>query len=116
MKTNIHLQKLISNLKKQGSEQNAAIWKRIAKDLEKPTKKRRVVNISKLSKFVSDGETIIVPGKVLGSGDLSIKFTIAAYNYSDEAKRKLTETKCTVMTIDELVKTNPKGKNVRIIG
>ncbi|GAG29486.1 unnamed protein product, partial [marine sediment metagenome] len=45
--TNEHLRKLIAELKKLSIEQNAAIWKRIALELERPTRQRRIVNISR---------------------------------------------------------------------
>ena len=71
MKTNIQLQKLIDDLKKQSYTENVKIWKRIARDLEKPTQNQRIVNVNKLEKYMNDDEIMIVPGKVLGGGDLN---------------------------------------------
>jgi hypothetical protein len=48
-------------------------------------RQRRVVNPWKLDQYANEGETIIVPGKVLGDG-VHQKVTIAAYSYSDEAR------------------------------
>ena len=95
-------------------ENEAPVWRKVAKELEKPTRKRRVVNIFKIEKYANDGETIIVPGKVLGVGDLSKKVIVAAYSFSSSAREKL-EKKTKILTIEELMKKNPKGKNTRII-
>lgn|SRR3989338_463809 len=116
MKTNIQLQKLIDDLKKQSYTENVKIWKRIARDLEKPTQNQRIVNVNKLEKYMNDDEIMIVPGKVLGGGDLNKKLTVAAFKFSDSAKEKLHANKCIMYSIEELMRKNPKGKKVRIIG
>jgi large subunit ribosomal protein L18e len=110
--TNIHLQQLITELKEASRKNNVNIWRTIALELEKPTRRRRLVNIRKLNKVTKPNETIIVPGKVLGAGEPAHKLKIAAYQFSTSAQEKLQ----TTLTIPELIKENPKGKNVRIIG
>lgn len=112
---NENLQNLILELKKTSVEQDVNIWNRIAKDLSRSTRQRREVNVSRINKNTKDGETIIVPGKVLSLGELDHKVTVAAYSFSQSAKEKI-EAKGKTMTIQELIKDNPKGSKVRIIG
>ena len=52
--TNVHLQTLICELKKCSIVNSADIWKRIATDLEKPTRSRRIVNLSRISRFTKE--------------------------------------------------------------
>ena len=111
--TNVALQALIEQLKSKSRE--VALWKRVAKDLEKPSRQRRTVNLYKINKVVKDGETVVVPGKVLSIGELDKKVTIAAFQYSGSAKEKIAA-KGSAMTIKELFEKNPTGKGVRIIG
>ena len=113
---NEQLQMLIQELKKKSIDEKVKIWKRIATDLEKPTRNRRIVNLSKIDKYSKDNETVIVPGKVLGSGDLSKKITIAAYSFSEQAIDKIKESNGKALYIDELMKSNPKGNKIRIMG
>ncbi|MCH8329219.1 MAG: 50S ribosomal protein L18e, partial [Nanoarchaeota archaeon] len=87
--TNPLLQELIGELKKRSNEQSVNLWKRVALDLEKPTRQRRVINLSRISRYTKENETIIVPGKVLGSGTLNQKLTISAYQFSEQAKDKI---------------------------
>ena len=42
---------LITELKKTSIEQDVKIWKRIASDLERPTKQRRAVNLSRIDRY-----------------------------------------------------------------
>jgi large subunit ribosomal protein L18e len=112
---NQHTEALIRSLKKTSSEQQVPLWKRIAEDLERPTRQRRIVNIFKIDASVQEGDTIIVPGKVLGEGDLTKKVTVAAYAFSDEAKAKIAKSG-RVLSIAELLKSNPKGQKVKILG
>lgn len=114
--SNPNLLGLIRELKKHSIEQKAPLWKRIAVDLERPTRNRRIVNLSRISRYATENETIIVPGKVLAGGDLNQKITIAAFQFSDSAKDKIEKAGSKILKISELIKESPKGKKIRIIG
>jgi large subunit ribosomal protein L18e len=117
MTTTNHITKqLIAELKQTARKENAKIWRRIAVDLEKPTRQRRKVNVYKISKIAQDGEVVIVPGKVLGTGDISHKVTVAAHTFSRQAVEKINNAGGKVLKINDIMKQNPKGKNVRILG
>ena len=94
---------------------SAPVWKRVAADLSKATRQRRSVNLYKINSVAREGEIIVVPGKVLSVGNLDKKVTVAAYKFSSEAKAKIAANG-TVMSIEDLLKTNPEGKGVRIVG
>ncbi len=114
--TNPNLLGLISELKKQSIEQKVPLWKRIAVDLERPTRNRRIVNLSRINRYAKENETIIIPGKVLAGGDLNQKLTIAAFKFSDSAKNKIEKSGSKIIQISELLKESPKGKKIRILG
>ena len=88
-KTNVYLQQLAVDLYRFGNENKVALWKRIADDLIVPTRQKRLVNIFKLDLYSKDGETIIVPGKVLGTGDIHHKVHVAAFDFSRSAVDKI---------------------------
>lgn len=114
--TNHLLIGLIEDLKKSSVDQKVNIWNRVASDLQKPTRNRRIVNISKINRYSKENETIIVPGKVLGSGVLDHKLTISAYQFSESAKEKLVKAGATIVPLNELIKESPKGKRIKILG
>ena len=113
--TNPQLKELIVELKKHSRENNQALWKKIALDLEMPSRNRRIVNLFKIDKYAKDNETIIVPGKVLGTGELSRKVTIAAANFSQSAVDKINKVG-KAMTIQELMQSKIKPSDIKIIG
>ena len=114
--TNENLSRLVKELKTLSYNENAKLWKRVATDLSKSTRNRRIVNLTKIDKFTKEGEQIIIPGKVLGAGELNHKLDIAAFSFSDSSIEKIEEANGKVLSIEELMKLNPKGKNIRIIG
>ena len=109
-------QELIGELKKQASVAKQPLWKRVAFDLEMSSRANKVVNISRINRVTKEGETIIVPGKVLGTGQLDHKLTIAAYSFSKSAMLSIQESKATAVLIRDFVKNDIKGKKVRLIG
>jgi large subunit ribosomal protein L18e len=74
------------------------------------------VNLSKLERYANEGDVIVVAGKVLGAGNLNKKVTIAAFRFSETAAKAIDAAGGKRMTIDELVKKNPAGNGVRIMG
>ncbi|MDP7115849.1 MAG: 50S ribosomal protein L18e, partial [Candidatus Woesearchaeota archaeon] len=66
--TNDGMKTLIVELLKKASTDKIPLWKRVASDLSKPTRQRRIVNLSRINRFTKENETIVVPGKVLGDG------------------------------------------------
>jgi len=115
-KTNPVLLELIHELKKQSNENDVHIWKDIAVRLEKPSRNWAEVNLNRISKYIPDKETALVPGKVLATGDLTKKVSIAAWSFSESAQEKIKKSGGKCMSIEELLKNNPKGKDIRILG
>jgi large subunit ribosomal protein L18e len=114
--TNPDLAELIKDLKRLSNKEKVKLWARIAKDLEKPSRMRRIVNISRINRHSKEGETIIVPGKVLGTGMIKHKVNIAAFSFSQSAMESIERAKGVPLYINDLMKQNPKGEKVRILG
>ena len=112
--TNYQMQQLLLELEPLAV--TSRFWKRVVKDLKKSSRQRRTVNVYKIDKYARDGETVLVPGKVLSVGNISKKVDVAAINFSAEAKKKIEEAQGKVLTIQDLLQKNPEGKHVRILG
>ncbi|VVB82220.1 50S ribosomal protein L18e [uncultured archaeon] len=108
-KTNPELVKTIIEAKKKKN------WLEIAGILSSPRINKINVNLTLLNKEAKDGETVIVPGKVLSEGELTKKVKIAAFGFSEKAKEKILKVKGETLTILEEIKKNPDAKNIRII-
>ena len=115
-KTNPMLRALIADLRKKAHENEAPIWRDIAERLEGPARNWPVVNLTHISRYVHEKETALVPGKVLSTGKLTKKVSIVAWAFSEKAYEKIKKAGGKTFTIEQLVKQNPKGKDVRIVG
>lgn len=115
-KTNPDLIYLIQDLKKHASVNKAPIWKDIAIRLEKPLRNWPNVNLDRISKYINEKETALIPGKVLSTGNLTKKVSIAAWSFSEKSQEKIKKAGGKYISIEELLKSNPKGKDVRILG
>ncbi len=91
------------------------IWKRVVQELSRPRRQKVQVNLSKLEQYGNDGGTVLVPGKVLGSGSLSKKMTVAAFSFSETAKRIIADAGGKATTIESLYKSNPSGRDVLLL-
>ena len=113
--TNPERIQLIRLLKKQSREKKVDIWVSIAKYLSKTQPQRTSVNLSKINRYSEKNETVIVPGKILGTGTLDHPVTIAAFSLSGKAREKIKSVKAKYLTIQELIEKNPNGKKIKII-
>ena len=76
------------------------LWKdyrAVAKVLLRPRRKRVAVNLEKIEKVMSkmripeeekSKKVIIIPGKVLGKGEIKRKYCIVALSFSESARKK----------------------------
>jgi large subunit ribosomal protein L18e len=114
--TNPILKQLILSLRKESTTSKAPLWYRVAEDLEKSTRQRRVVNISCISRYTKPNETVVVPGKVLGSGVLAHSVVVAALSFSEGARERIEQAKGKALTIEQLLKQKPKAKDLKLLG
>ena len=84
-KTNPRLIKLVENLRSKGYKDSVNLWVDISKRLCRSTRKMPEVNLWKLDMHTKDGDVVVVPGKVLGDGNLGHKITVSALKFSKKA-------------------------------
>ncbi|MAG27344.1 50S ribosomal protein L18e [Candidatus Pacearchaeota archaeon] len=90
-------------------------WNPIAKILSSSTRAFSSINLNEIESKSEAGDTIIIIGKVLSTGDLKKQVTIAALSISQAAKAKLQESKSKFITIAEEIKSNPKAEGLKIL-
>lgn len=93
----------------------AKVWIRVASELMKPTRNKPEVNVGKLDKLTKEGFTLVVPGKVLSSGNLTKKVDVAAFQFSVAAAAKIKALGGSLVSIRDFIKKNPEGKKVILI-
>ena len=113
-KTNPRLQSLIAELKAVARDSGAGVWQDVADRLEKPRRTHAEVNLGRIERYAREDETVVVPGKVLGSGALEKSVTVAAVDFSSTARKKIDQVGEPV-SLEQVVQNNPDGTNVRVI-
>jgi large subunit ribosomal protein L18e len=114
-KTNPNLVSLIEFLRTEGYKNDVLLWTDISRRLLKPTRHKVEVNLSRINRHTEEGDTVVVPGKVLGSGSLDHSVTVSAFQFSHTAKEKISAAG-RALSIRELLEENPKGTGVKIMG
>jgi len=114
---NLEAKELILELEKKGRKEKKGIWTAVAERLKKPRRKRIKMNLWKLGAMAKkfEGKTLLVPGKVLGSGEIGAKAKIAAFDFSQKAIDKISA-KGKALSINELLAEKEKPENIVIIG
>ncbi|MEM5879150.1 MAG: 50S ribosomal protein L18e [Candidatus Aenigmatarchaeota archaeon] len=113
--TNPYLKQLIEELKQKSKELKAPIWKAVAEKLEKPRRKKVEVNVYEIERHAKENEIVIVPGVVLGNGEITKPVNVAAWRFSPKAEEKIKKAGGKTMKIEDLLKENPKGSGVKIL-
>ena len=113
--TNPIVASLAGKLRSTAFENDAPVWRSVSKFLDKPRRNRTSVNLSKIARHTNKDDTVVIPGKVLATGELSNPVTIAALSFSERAREKIEAAKGRALKIDELIEENPKGSKVRIL-
>ena len=106
-KTNPRLTDLIAELKSTSRSKDADVWRDVADRLEKPRANHAEVNLGRIERYAREDETVIVPGKVLGSGALRKNVTVAAVDFSSSAATKNDQVGETVK-LEQLLEDNPE--------
>ncbi len=107
---------VIQYLEQAAKSNGSNIWSAVAKELSRVRKNRRQVNVRKISKYTAEGDTIVVPGKVLGDGLINHKVIVAAYRFTEGAEKKIKKAGGETLSIAELLEKNPKGSKIRLMG
>lgn len=90
-------------------------WLKIAGILSGPRRKMPNLNLTEIDKDSKEGDTVVVPGKVLSQGEINKKIKVVALGFSEKAREKLMKSKSDPTTISEEIKKNPDAKGVRVL-
>ena len=110
------IQDNIWTLRRAFKKNKAPIWRALERELSRPRRNRREVNIGTLAEKTDDGQVIVVPGKLLGSGEIGHKLTVCAITVSESASKKIKAGGGKLVSLSSLVEHFPEGKGVRLIG
>ncbi|MCX6748797.1 MAG: 50S ribosomal protein L18e [Candidatus Pacearchaeota archaeon] len=90
-------------------------WLEVADILTRPRRIKTILNLDQIDKESKEGDTIVVPGKVLGEGNVTKKIRIVALQFSEEARKKLKDKKCEVVSLKEEIAKNKEAKGINVL-
>ncbi len=102
-------------LEKSAKRNKAPVWSDVAMRLSASRRSRTEVNVGKLAKVTKADDVVVVPGKVLGAGELKHRLTLASWSAANGVAKKVTKAGGKMVSIRELVGSNPGGKGVIIV-
>lgn len=114
--TNQLVATMVRELKTASTKNKAPIWLKLAQMVQGPSLTKRLVNIAKIGNVTKDNDVIIVPGKVLGTGNISHKVTLCSFSISTAAAKKIQDAGGKIITYSDMISKFPTGKGVKIIG
>ena len=110
------LKDLIVKLEEKGRQENKPFWAALAKKLNRPRRKAYEVNLYSLERNATGKETIVFPGYVLGTGNITKPINVAAVKFSEKAREKIAKSGGKTMDMESFVESKPTLKSVRIMG
>lgn len=104
--TDPNLQKLVHDLKRKREK----FYLTLAKHLEKSRRRKEAVNVGKIDKYAQPGEIVVVPGKVLGGGEMTKKTEVYAWVCSKSAREKIARAGGSCHSLDKVLELKQKGR------
>jgi len=114
--TNQLVLNMVKELKSASAKNKAPIWSKLAEMAQKPSIAKRLVNVGKISDVTKENDVVVVPGKVLGTGNISHKITLCSFSISTSAAKKVLSAGGKIISYSDMISKFPTGKGVKIIG
>ena len=108
--------RMARDLKKAAAKNDAPIWRRLAGYALKPSIARRDINLKRIGQLTKEGDTVVFPGKVLGTGSVPHRITLCSFSISDSAAAKIVEGGGSIIGYSDLIEQNPTGRGVVLLG
>jgi len=98
----------IKAIKTLSAAKNAKLFKVLVRYLKKPRRQQVEVNIHKIALHSKPNSVVVVPGKVLASGEINHKVDVVALSFTETAKKKIKASGGDVHDFEWLVKRGAK--------
>ncbi|MHB1439643.1 MAG: 50S ribosomal protein L18e [Cuniculiplasma sp.] len=114
-KTSLKIMETVKTLLEVSRENQSPMWRDVARRLSETRQNYADLNVGKISRLCKDGDVVVVPGKVLGSGYMEKKVRISALDVSEKAMKKIKESGSEFISLLDLARESPEPKNIKIM-
>ena len=112
----IDLESALNAAKSAAKSTKKPVFKRAVKMLSKKTNQLAKVNVGKLDSISPEGGVILVPGKVLGEGEVGKALHVGAVAYTSSAADKITSAGGEALLIKDFIVKYAEAKGVFLVG
>ena len=113
---NPELKGIINSLEKRFFEEKTPLWRGLARGLNRPRRKKYEVNLFRIERFAKARDTVVVPGIVLGTGEIKKSVDVAALKFTSRAREKIQKAGGSCFSIEELADKKIRPRDMRIMG
>jgi large subunit ribosomal protein L18e len=108
--------RIMAALRKKASQSKARVWKDLIWRIDRPRRIRTEVNVDKINKLAQKykDKIFVVPGKVLGTGELEHCCRVAALAFTNTAKSKINK-QGEAIPLQKLVEMDVKASELIIV-
>jgi len=110
------LKSVLISLRKASKSSDSKIWLDAARFISKSQSGKPEVNIGKISNLTRKDDIVLIPGKVLGDGNILHPVVVGAYSFTKSAVNKINVSGGKALRIPEFLEKYPSGKGVKLIG
>ena len=114
--TNQVVIRMAKDLRRASIKNDAPIWAKLAEYAQKPSIARRDINLNRIGQLTKENDTVVFPGKVLGTGNVPHKITLCSFSISNSAADKIISNGGKIISYSDLIEQNPTGKGVVLLG
>lgn len=100
---------------KTGRRNDSRFWLSVADELLRPRRNRAEINLGQVSRLTSPGDFVVIPGKLLGDGEIDHPVKISSVSASKSAISKLTKAGGEYVPLENLILENPKGEKLKLL-
>ncbi len=112
-----NIKSIIIALRKKGRAEDKKYLVALSDELDTSRRRRVDINVFKLELLAKrhKDKVFLVPGTILGYGEIKTPVNVYAFKYSESAKLKIENAKGKLGTFEDLLKTNIERKDVMIL-
>ena len=111
-----HTTRMARALRRISSENKAPIWRKVAEYALKPSVARRTINVKSIDRLTGDGDVVVFPGKVLGTGSMSHPVSLFCFGISVSAASKVEKAGGRIISHNTITAERPTGSGVVLLG
>lgn len=91
------------------------VWSDVAKRLRKPRRVRAEVTLSRLDKVTTENQLVVVPGRIVSTGQVTHKMTVGYFAATKSALVRLKQAGVNALPLSQFLQKHGQEKSIKIV-